>query len=73
MYILQVSKDGKTATMSVETALHLTLNGLPHDECKIGQAHLTLQATIDLTKDMPEVTDVTFAQTFTPDEIIKSA
>ena len=73
MYILQVSKDGKTATMSVETALHLTLNGLPHDECKIGQAHITLQATIDLTKDMPEVTDVTFAQTFTPDEIIKSA
>ena len=73
MYILQVSEDGKTATMSVESTHHLTLNGLPQDEYKIGKAHITLQATIDLTKDIPEVTDVTFAQTFTPDEIIKSA
>lgn len=73
MYTLKVSDDGKTATMSVDSTHHLTLNGLPNDDYKFGQAHITLQATIDLTKDIPEVTDVTFAQTFTPDEIIKSA
>ena len=39
----------------------------------IGKAIVTLQSTIDLTKDIPEVTDVKFAQTFTPNEIYKSA
>jgi hypothetical protein len=73
MYTLKVSDDGKTATMSVDSTHHLTINGNPSDEFKIGQAHITLQGTIDLTKDMPEVTNVVFAQTFTPDQIIKFA
>ena len=35
----------------------------------IGKATISQRVTVDLTKPMPEVVNVTFAQTFTPDEI----
>ena len=72
-YDLKLSEDGKTATMTVTSMQDLTIFGAPLDHYKIGKAIVTLQSTIDLTKDIPEVTDVKFAQTFTPNEIYKSA
>ena len=72
-YDLRLSEDGKTATMTVTSMQDLTIFGAPADQYKIGKAIVTLQSTIDLTKDIPEVTDVKFAQTFTPNEIYKSA
>ena len=35
----------------------------------IGTATISQRSTIDLTKEIPEVTDVTFAQEFTADKI----
>jgi hypothetical protein len=68
-YELDVSADGKTATVTVTQDMHLCTKDLRVDEYRIGKASVSQKTTIDLTKEMPVVTDVTFAQTFTPDEI----
>ena len=68
-YELDVSADGKTATVTVTQDMHLCTKDLRADEYRIGKASVSQKTTIDLTKEMPVVTDVTFAQTFTPDEI----
>lgn len=73
MYDLKVSDDGKTATITVTSMQDLTICNAPDDNYKIGKACITMQSTIDLTKEIPEVTNVSFAPTFSPDEIFKSA
>ena len=63
---LDVSKDGKTAylAMRVEKDLMATTIDFENPR-KIGKVTVCLMSTVDLTKDIPEVTDVTFAQRFT--------
>ena len=63
---LDVSKDGKTAylTMLVEKDLMATTNDFENSR-KIGKVSVSIISTVDLKKDPPEVTDVTFAQHFT--------
>ena len=68
-YGLEISKDGKTATVTVGIDKHLTINGLKHAESRIGKATIVQKTVIDLTKEVPEVVDATFSQTFTPDEV----
>ena len=68
-YGLSVSTDGKMATVTVSIDKHLSTIGVKHDDYKIGFATITQQTTVDLTKDMPEIIDVTFSQTYTPDKI----
>ena len=61
--------DGKTATVTVSIDKDISTNGSKFNEYKIGTAKITQKTTIDLTKPMPEVVDVTFSQTYTPDKI----
>lgn len=68
-YGFEISKDGKTAIVTVSIDKDLTSNGSAYNEYKIGTAKITQKTKIDLTKDMPEVVDVTFSQTFSPDKI----
>ena len=68
-YGLEVSKDGKTATVTVGIDKHITINGLKHAESRIGKATIVQKTVVDLTKEVPEVVGTTFSQTFTPDEI----
>lgn len=70
-YELDLSEDGKTATVTVTTEKDLSTNASRYTEYRFGKASVSQQITIDLTKPMPEVTNVTFAQTFTPDEVSK--
>ena len=65
-YKLDVAEDGKTAylTMLVEKNLMATsLND--RNPRNIGKISASIISTVDLTKDTPKVTDVTFAQHFT--------
>lgn len=68
-YGVELSKDGKTATVTVSVDKDISTNGSKYNEYKIGTAKITQKTVIDLTKDMPEVVDVTFSQTYTPDKI----
>ncbi len=68
-YDLDISKDGKTATVTVSVDKNLNTIGARYDDYNIGTATISQRITVDLTKAMPEVTDVTFAQTFSPDRI----
>ena len=63
---LDISKDGKTAylAMRVEKDLMATTVDVENPR-KIGKVSVFLMSTGDLTKDIPEVTTVTFAQRFT--------
>ena len=69
---LKISEDGKTATVTVTSIQDLTISQ-SDDKYKIGKANIAIQSTYDLTKEIPEVTNVTFSQTFMPDQTIKSA
>ena len=68
-YELEISPDGKTATVTVTQDKQLNSMGLRDAEYRIGKSSVSQRTTIDLTQEMPVVTNVTFAQTFTPDEI----
>lgn len=68
-YGLDVSEDGKTATVTVSIDKHISSYSSSSPDFRIGKATITQKTTIDLTKDMPEVVGVAFSQTFTPDEI----
>ena len=63
---LDISKDGKTAylAMRVEKDLMATTVDVENPR-KIGKVSVYLMSTVDLTKEIPEVTNVTFAQRFT--------
>ncbi len=65
---LKISEDGKTATVTVTPILDLCIN-TAQDKYRIGKANIAIQSTFDLTKDIPEITNVTFSQTFSPNEI----
>ena len=67
---LQVSEDGKTATVTVTTDKNLTSTGDKNAvAARFGKASVSQRITVDLTKEMPTVTNVTFAQSFTPDVV----
>jgi hypothetical protein len=68
-YQLDVSEDGKTATLTMTIDKNINIQGGKYNEYNIGKATISQRVTVDLTKPMPEVVNVTFAQTFTPDEI----
>ena len=69
-YGLEISKDGKTATVTVAIDKDITTAKAQYNEYKIGVAKITQKTVIDLTKQpMPEVVDVKFSQTYSPDKI----
>ena len=69
-YELEVSADGKTATVTLTADKNLTVNGTVYNEFRIGTASISQRTTIDLTKPMPVVTKVEFSQTFSPDKVV---
>lgn len=69
-YELEVSPDGKTATVTLTADKNLTVNGSVYNEFRIGTASISQRTTIDLTKPMPVVTKVEFSQTFSPDKVV---
>lgn len=69
-YELEVSKDGKTATVTLSVDKNLSSNGSKYNEFRIGMATISQRTTIDLTKPMPVVTSVEFSQTFSPDKVV---
>ena len=71
-YELDVSKDGKTATVTVTQNNHLSVDGHAEEKNRFGKVSISQKTTIDLTKPTPVVTNVAFAQTYTPDEIRKN-
>jgi len=69
-YELQMSKDGKTAVITITLDRDVSCWGSKENASKIGTARIAQRTTFDLTqKPMPVVTDVTFSQTFSPDKI----
>ncbi len=69
-YELQMSKDGKTAFVTVALNRDISCWSAKDDDSKVGTATIAQRTTIDLTqKPLPVVADVTFSQTFSPDEI----
>ncbi len=69
-YELQMSKDGKTAFVTVALNRDISCWSAKDDDSKVGTATIAQRTTLDLTqKPLPVVTDVTFSQTFSPDEI----
>jgi hypothetical protein len=66
---LDVSEDGKTATLSFSQVKVITQNGSNDEDRLIGQVELIQKSTLDLTKGIPEVTDVTFSQEFSADKV----
>ena len=68
-YGFEISKDGKTATVTVTIDKDISSNGSKYNEYKIGTARISQKTKIDLTKPMPEIVDVTFSQTYSPDKI----
>ena len=69
-YGFEISEDGKTATVTVSIDKDVSTMGCTkYNEYKIGVAKFTQKTKIDLTKPMPEVVDVTFSQTYSPDKI----
>ena len=68
-YGFEISKDGKTATVTVTIDKDISSNGSKYNEYKIGIAKISQRTKIDLTKPIPEIVDVTFSQTYTSDKI----
>ena len=68
-YGFEISKDGKTATVTVSIDKDIPTNGSSYNDYKIGTAKITQKTKIDLTKPMPEVVDVTFSQVYSNDKI----
>lgn len=69
LYGVELSEDGKTATVTVSIDKDISTNGSKFNEYKIGTATITQKTVIDLTKPIPEVVDVKFSQVFSPDKI----
>lgn len=65
---LEISEDGTTATVTVSIGKTITSNGSSMDNHKIGTVLLCQKMTVDLTKDIPEVTDVKFSQKISTDK-----
>lgn len=65
---LEISEDGTTATVTVSIGKTITSNGSTMDNHKIGTVLLCQKMTVDLTKDIPEVTDVKFSQKISTDK-----
>jgi hypothetical protein len=70
---IEISDDGKSATITCELDEHITSMCSASKESRIGKMTVGEKITIDLIKPMPTVTDVTFSQKFTPDETYDSA
>lgn len=65
---LEISEDGSTATVTVSIGKTITSNGSSMDNHKIGTVLLCQKMTVDLTQDIPEVTDVKFSQKISTDK-----
>ena len=63
-YELNISQDGKTAYLTITTGKDLIASLDDTHPRKIGTAMVSVMSTVDLTKEIPEVTNVTFAQRF---------
>ena len=66
---VEVSEDKNTAVLTVSIDKDLVSTRAKYNEFKFGRANITQKVYIDLSKAKPFVTDVKFAQTFTPYEI----
>ena len=63
-YKLNISQDGKTAYLTITTGKDIIAALDDTRPRKIGTAMVSVMSTVDLTKEIPEVTNVTFAQSF---------
>lgn len=70
---LEISDDGKTATITYALDDHISSAGNTSKESRIGKVTVAEKITIDLNRPMPAVTNVTFSQKFTPDETFGKA
>jgi hypothetical protein len=61
---LNLSQDGKTAYLTITTGKDLVASFDDLHPRKIGTAMVSIMTTVDLTKEIPVVTNVTFAQNF---------
>ena len=61
---LAVSTDGNTAVLTLRLESNLKMGGPTRDDPDFGTMQLTQKLTIDLTPDVPVVTDVKIAQSF---------
>jgi hypothetical protein len=69
---LEISDDGKTATITTVHDDHITTTGGSGEEGRIGKVTTAQKITIDLTaQPLPTVTNVAFSQKFTPDEVLE--
>lgn len=69
---LEISDDGKTATITTVHDDHITTTGGSGEEGRIGKVTTAQKITIDLTgQPLPTVTNVAFSQKFTPDEVFE--
>lgn len=69
-YGLEVSKDGKTATLTLSVDKNVTSTGGAYNEYNIGIATVTQKIKIDLSDDNnPKIVDVMFSQTYSPDKV----
>ena len=63
-YKLNLSQDGKTAYLTITTGKNLIASLDDIHPRKIGTAMVSIMTTVDLNKEIPEVTNVTFAQNY---------
>lgn len=69
---LEISEDGKTATITTVHDDHISTTGGSAEDARIGKVTTAQKITIDLTaKPLPTVTNVAFSQKFTPDEVFE--
>lgn len=61
---LNLSQDRKTAYLTITVGKDLIASLDDRHPRKIGTAMVSIMSTVDLTKEIPEVTNVTFAQNF---------
>lgn len=69
-YGLDVSKDGKTATITLSIDKHISSVGGKYNEYKVGTASFVQKIKIDISNDDdPKIVDVMFSQTYSPDSL----
>lgn len=69
---LEISEDGKTATITIVHDDHITATGGAAEAGRIGKVTTAQKITLDLAaQPLPTVTNMAFSQKFTPDEVFE--
>ena len=65
-YDLEVSPDGKTAVVTMRLESPIMMGHADNDDESFGQIRIAQKLTIDLTPEVPVVTDVKLSQSINP-------